>query len=69
MPKVVFTDPQVATVGLPEAQATANANAQGYDTDSRTLTLDHVPRALVDFETGGFIKIVAERYSGQLLGV
>nr|WP_292276779.1 hypothetical protein [Marinobacter sp.] len=45
------------------------AEAQGYDTDSRTLTLDNVPRALVNFDTGGFIKIVAERESGRLLGV
>ncbi|MBQ0834697.1 mercury(II) reductase [Marinobacter sp.] len=65
MPQVVFTDPQIATVGLSEA----DAEAQGYDTDSRTLTLDNVPRALVNFDTGGFIKLVAERGSGQLLGV
>lgn len=63
MPAVVFTDPQVATVGLSEAEA------QGFATDSRTLSLDNVPRALVNFETGGFIKIVAERDSGRLLGV
>jgi len=62
---VIFTDPQVATVGLAEA----DAEAQGYDTDSRTLSLDNVPRALVNFDTGGFIKIVAERESGRLLGV
>ncbi|WP_455565489.1 hypothetical protein [Modicisalibacter luteus] len=65
MPAVVFTDPQIATVGLSEAEA----QAQGFATDSRTLTLDNVPRALVNFETGGFIKIVAERESGRLLGV
>ncbi|MEA3252932.1 MAG: mercury(II) reductase [Pseudomonadota bacterium] len=65
MPAVVFTDPQIATVGLSEAEA----QAQGFTTDSRTLTLDNVPRALVNFETGGFIKIVAERDSGRLLGV
>ncbi|MAM00525.1 MAG: mercury(II) reductase [Alteromonadaceae bacterium] len=65
MPAVVFTDPQVATAGLSEAEA----EAQGFATDSRTLTLDNVPRALVNFDTGGFIKIVAERDSGRLLGV
>ncbi|TDX28380.1 mercuric reductase [Modicisalibacter xianhensis] len=65
MPAVVFTDPQIATVGLSEAEA----EAQGFATDSRTLTLDNVPRALVNFENGGFIKIVAERDSGRLLGV
>jgi mercuric reductase len=65
MPAVVFTDPQVATVGLSEAQA----HAKGIDPDSRTLTLDNVPRALVNFDTRGFIKLVAEVGSGRLLGV
>ena len=65
MPAVVFTDPQVATVGLSEAQATG----LGLATDSRTLALDNVPRALVNFDTRGFIKLVAEAGSGRLLGV
>lgn len=65
MPEVVFTDPQIATVGLSEA----DAEARGFVTDNRTLTLDNVPRALVNFDTGGFIKMVAERESGRLLGV
>ncbi len=64
MPAVVFTDPQVATVGLGEAQAIA----QGLDTESRTLALANVPRALANFDTRGFIKLVAERGSGRLLG-
>lgn len=33
------------------------------------LTLDNVPRALVNFETHGFIKLVAEAGSGRLIGV
>ncbi len=65
MPAVVFTDPQVATVGLSEQEA----HHEGIETDSRTLTLDNVPRALVNFDTRGFIKLVAEAGSGRLLGV
>jgi mercuric reductase len=65
MPAVVFTDPQVATVGYTEAQA----HHAGIETDSRTLTLDNVPRALVNFDTRGFIKLVAEAGSGRLIGV
>ena len=65
MPAVVFTDPQVATVGLSEAQA----RLAGIATDSRTLTLDNVPRALANFDTRGFIKLVAEVGSGRVLGV
>ena len=65
MPAVVFTDPQVATLGLTEARA----YAQHIKTDTRTLTLDNEPRALVNFETRGFIKLVAEVSSGRLIGV
>ena len=65
MPAVVFTDPQVATVGYSEAEA----HHAGLETDSRTLTLDNVPRALANFDTRGFIKLVAEAGSGRLLGV
>ncbi|AJZ56956.1 mercury(II) reductase [Paraburkholderia fungorum] len=65
VPAVVFTEPQVATVGYSEAQA----HQAGIETDSRTLTLDNVPRALVNFDTHGFIKLVAEAGSGRLIGV
>ena len=65
MPAVVFTDPQVATVGLSEAEA----RLEGIETDSRMLSLDNVRRALVNFDTRGLIKIVADAGSGRLLGV
>ncbi|MBA5604185.1 mercury(II) reductase [Duganella sp. FT3S] len=65
MPAVVFTDPQVATVGQCEAQA----RRDGIETDSRTLTLDNVPRALANFDTRGFIKLVVEKSSGRMIGV
>ena len=64
VPAVVFTDPQVATVGLTEAQA----EKLGIVTDSRTLTLDNVPRALANFDTRGFIKLVADKNTGRILG-
>jgi len=65
MPAVVFTDPQVASVGLTEAEA----RQWGLSVDTRVLELENVPRALVNFDTHGFIKMVAERASGRLLGV
>lgn len=65
MPAVVLTDPQVATVGYSETEA----HQDGIETDSRLLTLDNVPRALANFDTRGFIKIVAEAGSLRLLGV
>ncbi|RMD69166.1 MAG: mercury(II) reductase, partial [Gammaproteobacteria bacterium] len=64
MPAVVFTDPQVATVGLSEGQARQG----GMAVESRTLSLEDVPRALVNFDTRGFIKLVAEAGTGRLLG-
>lgn len=65
MPAVVFTEPQIATVGLSEAEA----HRRGIETDSRTLSLDNVPRALANFDTRGFIKLVVEAASSRLLGV
>jgi mercuric reductase len=64
MPAVVFTEPAVATVGLSEQQAAE----QGIETDSRTLDLDNVPRALANFDTSGFIKLVTEKESSRLIG-
>ena len=64
MPAVIFTDPQVATVGMNEA----DAQAEGFETDSRTLALENVPRALANFDTTGFIKLVIDKKTGRLIG-
>jgi len=65
MPGVVFTDPQVATVGLCERQA----ETRGLVVETRTLALENIPRALANFDTHGFIKLVADAESRQLMGV
>uniref|UniRef100_UPI002C15861B dihydrolipoyl dehydrogenase family protein n=1 Tax=Amaricoccus sp. TaxID=1872485 RepID=UPI002C15861B len=64
MPWVVFTDPQVAGVGLTERQA----RAAGHDVKTSVLTLDNVPRALAARDTRGLIKLVADRATDRLLG-
>ena len=64
MPAVVFTDPQVASVGLTEAEA----RIQGLKVKTSTLKLSYVPRALAARDTRGLIKLVAEANSGKLLG-
>jgi len=64
MPAVIFTDPQVATVGLSES----DAKEKGIETESRVLTLDNIPRALANFETDGFIKLVSDKNSEKLIG-
>lgn len=65
MPAVIFTDPQVATVGLSEDEA----REAGINTESRTLDLQNVPRALANFEINGFVKLVADLATNRLLGV
>ncbi len=64
MPWVVFTDPQVAGVGLTEAQALA----AGHEVKVSVVPLDQVPRALAARDTRGLIKLVADARSDRLLG-
>ena len=64
MPAVVFTDPQVASVGLTEAQAIA----AGHAVRTSVLSLDNVPRALAARDTRGLIKLVADGVTRKLLG-
>lgn len=64
MPWVVFTDPQVAGVGLTEAQAIA----AGHEVKTSVLSLDNVPRALAARDTRGLIKLVADARTDRLLG-
>ena len=64
MPWVVFTDPQVAGVGLTEAQAAA----AGHEVKTSVVPLDQVPRALAARDTRGLIKLVADARSDRLLG-
>jgi mercuric reductase len=65
VPRVTFTSPQIASVGLTEEKATK----QDLDCACRVLPLDHVPRAMVNRDTRGLVKIVAHRVTGQVLGV
>jgi mercuric reductase len=64
MPAIVFTDPQVASVGLTEAAARAARHAIRVS----TIGLDQVPRALAARDTRGLMKLVADAGSGRLLG-
>jgi mercuric reductase len=64
MPEVVFTDPQVATVGVTERQA----RASGRQVATSVLSLDNVPRALAARDARGLIKLVADASSRKLLG-
>jgi mercuric reductase len=64
LPWVIFTDPQLAGVGLDEKQA----KAQGIDAQTATLPLSHVPRSLAARDTRGFIKLIRDRQTDRLVG-
>ena len=65
LPAVVFTRPQLASAGLTEAQAVA----AGHACECRVLDLADVPRALVQHDTRGALKLVADATTGKVLGV
>ena len=65
LPRVTFTSPNIASVGLTDAQT----GQLGVECTCRVLPLEYVPRALVNRDTRGLIKIVAEAESGRILGV
>ncbi len=64
LPKVTFTDPVVASVGLSED----HARAQGIDPLVSKLPGEHVPRALAARDTRGFIKLVADAGTKKIIG-
>lgn len=64
LPRVTFTSPQLAGAGLTEAMA----RAAGHDVKVSVLPLEAVPRALVNHDTRGVVKLVAEAGTGRLLG-
>jgi mercuric reductase len=64
LPRITFTSPQIAAAGLTDEQA----NEQGIDCSCRTLPLEHVPRALVERDTHGIVKLVIERSTRRVIG-
>jgi mycothione reductase len=64
VPSAVFTDPQVATVGLTEDQATA----RGFDISVAIQNYGDVAYGWAMEDTTGIVKLIAERNSGCLLG-
>lgn len=65
MPAVVFTDPQLAWVGITEEEA----RTRGENVEARSLSMEHVSRALANRDTRGRIKLVARATDGRLLSV
>lgn len=65
LPRVIFTAPAVAAVGMTDRQA----REAGIRCECRVLPLEYVPRALVNRDTRGFIKIVADSTTGRIVGI
>lgn len=61
----IFTDPEIASVGLTEEQA----KQKGYDPIVGRFPFTALGRALLAGETEGFVKIVADKESELVLGV
>lgn len=64
VPSAVFTDPQVATVGLTEEEA----RAAGYDISVKVQNYGDVAYGWAMEDTEGFCKLIADRSTGLLLG-
>ncbi|MEU9792246.1 dihydrolipoyl dehydrogenase [Streptomyces sparsogenes] len=68
VPRVTYSSPQTAAVGLSEAQA----RERGHDVVTNTMPLTAVAKGMVHGQ-GGMVKVVAERAAGggagQVLGV
>lgn len=64
VPRVTFTDPAVASVGLTEAQA----RERGIEVAVSVLPMAYVPRAIAARDTRGMIKLVADKRTNLLVG-
>ena len=65
VPRCTYTEPEIGSVGLTEAQA----KAQGHDVRVGSFPFRALARARMAGETDGFVKIVAEKKYDEILGV
>lgn len=65
IPRAIFTDPQIATVGMTEEEAIA----AGHSCWCNTVPMELVPRAGAIRDTRGIIKMVADADTNEVLGV
>ncbi|HEX6401040.1 MAG TPA: FAD-dependent oxidoreductase, partial [Actinomycetota bacterium] len=64
VPRVTFSDPEVASVGLTERRA----RDDGHDVVSVSVPIAANERARIDGATHGLVKLVADRSTGELVG-
>ncbi|KKL62887.1 hypothetical protein LCGC14_2180670, partial [marine sediment metagenome] len=66
MPRVTFTDPEVASIGLSDIQAQKKYSKKHVAT--YFVSFDTLDRAISENEKNGFVKIVTHKFSGEILG-
>jgi mercuric reductase len=64
IPRITFTDPQVASAGLTEAAA----REQWRDVRTSVVSMAHVPRAQAARDTRGLVKLIADAQTDHLVG-
>ena len=64
VPAAVFTHPEIATIGLTEAEA----EARGIPIRMGRFPFAAIGKALAQGETDGFVKLIAHAETGKLLG-
>jgi dihydrolipoamide dehydrogenase len=64
IPGAIFTDPEIATAGLTEAEA----KAKGFEISVGKFPFSVLGKAMAMNETEGFVKIVADKKTKQVLG-
>lgn len=65
VPRCIYTRPEIASVGMTERKA----REAGFDVKTGTFPFSAIGKAWVYGETDGFVKVIADRKSGDLLGV
>lgn len=65
IPAVVFTDPEIASVGLTEAEA----RAKGFDIQAGQFPFAALGKSLATGDTEGFVKMIADKKTQKILGV
>ena len=65
LPRAVFCDPEVASVGINEQHAIE----QGIDHEVTTYGIDDLDRAIADGEAKGFVRVITPPGSDKILGV
>lgn len=65
IPRCIYTRPEAASVGLTEEQA----KVRGYDIKTGKFPFQAIGKSLVQGTREGFVKVIADRATGDLLGV